>query len=59
MTPNTILQHAEAEARRIAYESGDPGANNPRAVLALLTVGMIICGVHLNIHGMIMGRTFL
>lgn len=22
------------------------------AVLALLTVGMIICGVHLNIHGM-------
>ena len=41
MTPDTIRQHAEAEARRIAYESGDPGANNPRAVLALMHRAML------------------
>lgn len=40
-TPDTIRQHAEAEARRIAYESGDPGANNPRAVLALMHRAMM------------------
>lgn len=36
MTPDTIRQHAEAEARRIAYEREDEGADIPHMTAALI-----------------------
>lgn len=41
MTPDTIRQHAEAEARRIAYERQDDGADIPHMAAALIHTAMM------------------
>lgn len=41
MTPDTIRQHAEAEARRIAYERDGEGADIPRMAAALMHRAMM------------------